>query len=73
MLGMAMSSARLMLAGKLFKDNRLAMRQLAKGAGMGAALMLLLGLAFPPWVAAIAGGAAAGWVQPILFKDLKFA
>ncbi len=73
MLEMALTSAKLMLAGKLFKDNRLAMTQLAKGAGMGAALMLLLSLGFPPWVAAIAGGAAAGWAQPILFKDLKFA
>ena len=73
MLGMAMNSAKLFFAGKLFKDNKAAMRQLMMGAGVGVIAGVVIGLFAPIWVAAIAAGAVSGAVQPVLFKDLKYA
>lgn len=73
MLDMAINSAKLFFAGKLFKDRSLVIRQLAVGAGAGAGAMILVGLVAPVWLAAIIGGAVAGFLQPILFKDLKYA
>lgn len=73
MLGMAMNSAKLFFAGKLFKDNKAAMRQLMMGAGVGVIAGVVIGLFAPIWVAAIAAGAASGAAQPVLFKDLKYA
>ena len=73
MLGTAIDSAKLLLAGKLFKDNGKALRQLAIGAGAGAAAVVVVGLFAPVWVAAIVGGAVSGALQPVLFKDLKYA
>ena len=34
---------------------------------------IVIGLFAPIWVAAIAAGAVSGAVQPVLFKDLKYA
>ena len=73
MLSTAFDSAKLMFAGKLFKDNGKAMRQLAIGAGVGAVFVIVVGQFAPMWVAAIVGGAASGFLQPVLFKDLKYA
>lgn len=73
MLGMAMNSAKLFFAGKLFKDNKAAMRQLMMGTGVGVIAGIVIGLFTPIWVAAIAAGAVSGAVQPVLFKDLKYA
>jgi hypothetical protein len=73
MLGMVTNSAKLFIEGKLFKDSRRAMRQLALGAGAGALAMILVGLVAPLWLAAMAGGAVGGVLQPIRFKDLKYA
>ncbi len=73
MLSTAVDSAKLLFAGKLFKDNAKALRQLAIGAGAGAAAVVVVGLFAPAWVAAIVGGAVSGVLQPILFKDLKYA
>ena len=73
MFDTALSSARLFLAGRLFRDNRRVLRQLALGAGAGAAVLVLVGLVAPLWLAAIAGGAVSGFLQPLLFKDLKYA
>lgn len=73
MLGMAMNSAKLFFTGKLFKDNKAAMRQLMMGAGIGVIAGIVVGLFAPIWVAAIAAGAVSGAVQPVLFKDLKYA
>ena len=73
MLGMAMNSAKLFFAGKLFKDNKAAMRQLMMGAGVGVIAGVVIGLFAPIWVAAIAAGAVSGAVQPVLVKDLKYA
>ena len=73
MFGMAMDSAKLFVAGKLFQDSKKVVRQLAFGAGVGALVLVIVGLFAPIWLAAIAGGAVAGFLQPILFKDLKYA
>jgi hypothetical protein len=73
MLNMAVDSAKLLFAGKLFQDNQKAYRQLAIGAGAGALVILIIGQFAPAWLAAILGGAVAGVLQPILFKDLKYA
>jgi hypothetical protein len=59
--------------GKLFQDNATALRQLAIGAGIGALATVIVGLAGPAWLAAIVGGGVAGFAQPILFKDVKYA
>ncbi len=73
MLGMAMDSAKLFFAGKLFQDTKKVLRQLALGAGAGAIVMVVVSHFAPLWLAALAGGAVSGFLQPILFKDLKYA
>lgn len=73
MFGMAMSSAKQFFAGKLFKDVRMVIRQLAIGMGAGLVVGLVLGQFAPLWLAAIAAGAVAGFAQPILLKDVKYA
>lgn len=72
MLSMATDSAKLLFTGKLFKDNGKAVRQLAVGGGAGAVAMIIVGQFAPVWAAAIVGGAVSGFLQPILFKDLKY-
>ena len=73
MFGMAMNSAKQFFAGKLFKDNRMVIRELAIGAVAGLVVGLVLGQIAPLWLAAIAAGAVAGFAQPILLKDVKYA
>lgn len=73
MFGMAMNSAKLFFTGKLFQDTSKVMRQLAVGVGAGVVVIVVVGQFAPVWVAAIAGGAVSGFLQPILFKDLKYA
>ncbi len=73
MLSMAIDSAKLFFAGKLFQENAKVLRQLAIGAGAGALVILVIGQVAPTWLAAILGGGLAGFLQPILFKDLKYA
>ncbi len=73
MFDMVMQSSKLFFAGKLFQDNKMVMRQIAIGAGVGAVVVVGVAQFAPIWAAAIAGGAVAGALQPILFKDLKYA
>jgi hypothetical protein len=73
MLDMVVSSSKLFFAGKLFQDNKSVVLRLALGAAVGAAVVVGVGLVAPVWAAAIAGGAVAGALQPVLFKDLKYA
>lgn len=73
MISTAFDSAKLFLSGKLFKDNAKVVRQLAIGAGAGALVVIVVGLFAPMWVAAVLGGGVSGFLQPILFKDLKYA
>ena len=73
MIDMVMQSSKLFFAGKLFQDNKLAMRKLAMGAGAGAVVLIVVAQLAPLWIAAIVGGATSGVLQPFLFKDLKYA
>lgn len=73
MLGMAMDSAKLFFAGKLFQNNKVVMAKLAVGAGLGALALVGASQLLPIWIAALIGGAVSGAAQPLLFKDLKYA
>lgn len=73
MIGTAINSAKLFLAGKLFRDSGKAVRQLLLGAAVGAVVLVVVGFLAPVWVAALAGGAVSGALQPFLFKNLKYA
>ena len=73
MLGMAMDSAKLFFAGKLFQNNKVVMAKLAVGAGLGTLALVGAGQLLPIWAAALIGGAVSGAAQPVLFKDLKYA
>ncbi|SMF30661.1 hypothetical protein SAMN06265365_13739 [Tistlia consotensis] len=73
MLSTALDSARLFFTGRLFRDNAKVMRQLVLGAAAGALVVIVVGQVAPFWAAAAAGGAVSGFLQPFLFKDLKYA
>jgi hypothetical protein len=70
---MFISSAQMMLKGKLFRDNWMVIRQWSIGFLVAIALIVGLGkFVAPVWVAAIIGGFVAGALMPYLFKDLKY-
>ena len=75
MLGMALNSAKLFFRGKLFQDNARAIRQLLLGVAVGVVVLVALALTagVPLWIASAAGGLVSGVLQPILFKNLKYA
>lgn len=73
MLDMFMNSVRLFLVGKLFRDNRAVLLQWLKGFGVTLAVLLVLGVLVSPLVGVVAGSLVGGFVQPLLFKDLKYA
>lgn len=73
MLGMALNSAKLFMAGKLFKDNGKVIRQMLAGAAAGVVAGVVVGFFAPLWLAAGVAGLVSGFIQPMLFKDLKYA
>lgn len=73
MLDMMLNSGKLFFAGKLFKDNKMVIRQFLIGVGAGVIVLVAAAQVIPLWGAAIAGGAVSGALQPYLFKDLKYA
>ncbi len=73
MFGMAISSAKLFFTGKLFKDNGTVVRLLLTGFGAGAVAGILVGSFLAPiWIAAPIAGMVAGYLQPILLKNVKY-
>ncbi len=72
MFSAAIESAKLFFAGKLFKDNSVAARQVAMASGAGALALVLIAQIAPLWLAGLTGGAVAGFLQPVLFKDIKY-
>ena len=68
-----MNSAKLFFAGKLFRDNQMVLMQWLKGFGVCLALLLALGWFVSPWVGVVVASAVGGFIQPLLFKDLKYA
>lgn len=73
MFEMVMNSAKLFFTGKLFKDTDKALRQLALATVIGVIAGVAVGLVGPAWLAAIVAGLVAGGLQPVLYKDLKYA
>ena len=70
---MFFNSVKLFFAGKLFRDNRAVAVQWLKGFGISLALLLVLGFALSPVVGVVVAALAGGFMQPLLFKDLKYA
>lgn len=73
MFDMFMNSVKLFFAGKLFRDNRVVMTQWLKGFGVCLALLLVLGWFVSPLAGVVAAALVGGFIQPLLFKDLKYA
>ena len=73
MLDMFFNSVKLFFAGKLFRDNRAVAVQWLKGFGISLALLLVLGFVLSPVVGVVVAALAGGFMQPLLFKDLKYA
>ena len=73
MLDMFQNSVKLFFAGKLFRDGRAVLMQWLKGFGLCLALLLVLGLLVSPLVGVVVASLVGGFVQPLLFKDLKYA
>ena len=73
MFDMFMNSVKLFFAGKLFRDNRDVLAQWLKGFGLCLALLLVVGWFVSPLVGVIVDSVVGGLIQPVLFKDLKYA
>ena len=74
MLEMFMSSTKMLLTGKLFRDNVKVLSQWSIGFLVAIALIVLLGkFVVPIWFAAMIGGLVTGAMMPLLFKNLKYA
>ena len=73
MLDMFLNSVKLFFAGKLFRDNRVVLTQWLKGFGVCLALLLVLGRFASPLVGVVVASVVGGFIQPLLFKDLKYA
>ncbi|WP_428420353.1 hypothetical protein [Methylibium sp.] len=73
MLDMFLNSVRLFVAGKLFRDGRAVLVQWLKGFAVCLALLLVLGWWVSPLVGVVVASLVGGALQPLLFKDLKYA
>ena len=73
MFDMFMNSVKLFFAGRLFRDNRVVMTQWLKGFGVCLALLLVLGWFVSPLAGVVVAALVGGFIQPLLFKDLKYA
>jgi hypothetical protein len=72
-LDMFVNSIKLFFAGKLFRDNRAVMVQWLKGFGLTLALLVGLGWWVSPLVGVVVASLVGGFMQPLLFKNLKYA
>lgn len=70
---MFLNSVKLFFAGKLFRDSRAVLRQWLKGFGVSLGLLLVLGWWVSPLVGVVVASLVGGLLQPLLFKDLKYA
>ena len=73
MFDMFMNSVKLFFAGRLFRDNRVVMTQWLKGFGVCLTLLLVLGWFVSPLAGVVVAALVGGFIQPLLFKDLKYA
>jgi hypothetical protein len=73
MFDMFVNSVKLFFAGKLFRDTRAVLMQWLKGFALTLVAMLALGFLVSPLVGVVVASLVGGFVQPLLFKDLKYA
>ena len=73
MIDMFLNSVKLFFAGRLFRDSRAVMLQWLKGFGLSLALLMVFGLLVSPLIGVVLASTVGGFVQPLLFKDLKYA
>lgn len=73
MLDMFMNSVQLFFAGKLFRDSRAVFVQWLKGFALTLALMVVASVLVSPLTGVVVASLVGGFVQPLLFKDLKYA
>lgn len=70
---MFLGSTKMLLTGKLFRDNAKVVGQGMIGVVVAIAITVLLGkFVLPIWAAALIGGFVTGALMPYLFKDLKY-
>jgi hypothetical protein len=69
---MFLNSVKLFFAGKLFRDNRAVLMQWLKGFGLSLALLVGVGTLVSPLVGVVVSSLVGGFMQPLLFKDLKY-
>jgi hypothetical protein len=68
-----LNSVKLFVAGKLFRDNREVLLQWLKGFAACLALLLVVGWFVSPLAGVVVTSLVGGYIQPLLFKDLKYA
>ncbi len=73
MLDMFLNSVKLFFAGKLFRESRAVMMQWLKGFALTLVAMLALGFLVSPLIGVVVASLVGGFIQPLLFKDLKYA
>lgn len=73
MIDMFINSVKLFIAGKLFRDGKAVVVQWLKGFSLSLALMLVVSWAVSPLVGVVLTSLVGGVIQPLLFKDLKYA
>ena len=72
MFEMFVSSMRLFLRGKLFRDNASVFRQWLKGFALTLTVLLVVGYFRGALVGVIVASLLGGALQPWLFKNLKY-
>jgi hypothetical protein len=73
MWDMFTGSLRLFIKGKLFREPRQVARQWLIGVAVTwVAMMVLIRIGAPLWLAVTAAAFGGGALQPYLFKDLKY-
>lgn len=73
MFDMFLNSVKLFFAGKLFRDGRAVLVQWLKGFALALVLMLVVSVLVSPLAGVVVTSLVGGFVQPLLFKDLKYA
>lgn len=72
MFSMFLSSARLFLHGKLFRDNGAVFRSWITGFIVAVVLILGLSTYVNLWLGAVVGGLVGGALMPYLLRHLKY-
>ncbi len=68
------NSFKLFVKGKLFREPKAVFRQWLIGFVTAAAIVVLLvKIGAAPWLAVVVAAIVSGGLQPVLFKNLKYA